>query len=140
MNRVLEMVMQYPSVLAGVTIVSLAGFIFSILGVSWLVCWLPSNYFMLFDNPTSGPRLFRPRVQIVKNMAGAVLVCLGLVMLVVPGQGLLTLFLGLVIMNFPGKRKVIRFLIRLKTIQTSLNWIRRKKGRPPFVFPIFKSR
>jgi hypothetical protein len=61
-------------------------------------------------------------------------------MLIMPGQGLLTLFLGLAIMDFPGKRKVIRFLIRLKTIQNSLNWIRRKKKRPPFMFPGSKSR
>ncbi len=66
-------------------------------------------------------------MQIVKNLAGGILICLGMVMLIVPGQGLLTLFLGLVIMDFPGKNKVIRCLIRVKTIQNSLNWIRRKK-------------
>ncbi|MDT8378533.1 MAG: PGPGW domain-containing protein [Desulfotignum sp.] len=140
MNRVFEMVLQYPSVLAGITLVSVAGFIFSILAVSRLICWLPSNYFMVFDNPTPEARLFRPRVQIFKNLAGAVLICLGLVMLIVPGQGLLTLFLGLVIMNFPGKKRVIRFLIRLKTIQKSLNWMRRKKRRPPFLFPDTRKR
>lgn len=68
------------------------------------------------------------------------MICLGMVMLIVPGQGLLTLFLGLVIMDFPGKNKVIRCLIRVKTIQNSLNWIRRKKGRSLFVFPVFRNR
>ena len=140
MNPVIEMVVQHPSVLAWVTVMSVAGFVFGLLVVSRLVCWLPSNYFMGFENPKTLPRLFRPHIQIAKNMAGAILICLGLVMLIVPGQGLLTLFLGLVVMDFPGKKKVIRFLIRLKTIQRSLNWIRRKKGRPPFVFPVFKSR
>jgi len=140
MNRMIEMVVQHPSVLAWVTVLSVAGVVFGLLGVSRLVCWLPSNYFMGFENPKAVPKLFRPQIQIVKNLAGGVLVCLGLIMLIVPGQGLLTLFLGLVVMDFPGKRKVIRFLIRLKTIQNSLNWIRRKKGRPPFMFPGFKNR
>lgn len=140
MNRMIEMVVQHPSVLAWVSLVSVAGVVFGLLGASRLVCWLPSNYFMMFDKPDTTPKLFRPQIQIVKNMAGGILVCLGLVMLIMPGQGLLTLFLGLVIMDFPGKRKVIRFLIRRKTIQNSLNWIRRKKRRPPFVFPEFKNR
>jgi len=140
MNRMLEMVMQYPSMLAGVTIVSFAGFVFGLLLVSRLVCRLPSNYFMVFEKPETVPKLFRPKIQIVKNLAGGMLICLGLVMLIVPGQGLLTLFLGLVVMDFPGKNKVIRCLIRVKTIQSSLNWVRHKKGRPPFVFPVFRNR
>jgi hypothetical protein len=140
MNRMIEMVVQYPSLLAWVTVVSVAGVVFGLLGVSRLVCWLPSNYFMGFEDSKNLPRLFRPQIQIFKNLAGGTLVCLGLVMLIMPGQGLLTLFLGLAIMDFPGKRKVIRFLIRLKTIQNSLNWIRWKKGRPPFMFPGSKSR
>ncbi len=123
----IEVVLQHPSVLAGVTIVSVAGVVFGFLGVSRLVCWLPSNYFMVFENQKNAPKLFRPQMQIVKNLAGGILICLGMVMLIVPGQGLLTLFLGLVIMDFPGKNKVIRCLIRVKTIQNSLNWIRRKK-------------
>ncbi len=127
MNRMIEVVLQHPSVLAGVTIVSVAGVVFGFLGVSRLVCWLPSNYFMVFENQKNAPKLFRPQMQIVKNLAGGILICLGMVMLIVPGQGLLTLFLGLVIMDFPGKNKVIRCLIRVKTIQNSLNWIRRKK-------------
>lgn len=137
MNQVIEVVMQSPSVLAWITVVSVAGFIFSVSGIARLVCWLPANYFVVFNTPQKGPKLFRPQIRIAKNFAGGVLICLGLVMLIVPGQGLLTLFLGLVIMDFPGKKKVIRYLIRLKTIQNSLNWIRRKKGRPPFVFPVF---
>lgn len=140
MNRIIEMAVQYSSVLAWVSAVSVAGAVFGLLGVSWLVCRLPSNYFMGFENPKTVPKLFRPQIQIAKNLAGGVMVCLGLIMLIVPGQGLLTLFLGLVIMDFPGKRKVIRFLIRLKTIQNSLNWIRRKKGRPLFMFPGFRNR
>lgn len=135
----IEMVGQHASVLAWMSVVSLAGVVFGLLGVSRLVCWLPSNYFIGFENPKTAPKLFRPQIQIAKNLAGGILVCLGLVMLIVPGQGLLTLFLGLAIMNFPGKRKVIHFLIRLKTIQNSLNWIRRKKGCPPFIFPGFKN-
>ena len=135
MNTVLDMARQYQEILALLTIVSAAGFVFGLLAVSRLVCWLPATYFMDYGAPGPAPKLLRRRVQVVKNLAGLVLVFLGFVMLFVPGQGLLTLFLGIVVMDFPGKKKLIIWLIRMRQIQTSLNWIRKKKGRSPFVFP-----
>ncbi|MCF8093075.1 MAG: PGPGW domain-containing protein [Desulfotignum sp.] len=135
MNTVLDMARQYQEILALLTIVSAAGFVFGLLAVSRLVCWLPASYFMGYGTPGPAPKLLRRRVRVVKNLAGLVLVFLGFIMLFVPGQGLLTLFLGIVVMDFPGKKKLIIWLIRMRQIQTSLNWIRKKKGRPPFVFP-----
>jgi len=135
MNMVIDMAMQYQEILALVTIISAAGFVFGLLAVSRLVCWLPATYFMAYGNPGPAPKLLRRRVRLVKNLAGLVLVFLGFVMLFVPGQGLLTLFLGIVAMDFPGKKKMVIWLIRMRHIQASLNWIRRKRGRPPFVFP-----
>ncbi|MFN2357757.1 MAG: PGPGW domain-containing protein [Desulfotignum sp.] len=135
MNMVIDMAEQYPEIIALVTFVSVAGFVFGLMGVSWLVGWLPVTYFIAFGEPGPAPKLLRRRVRLVKNLAGLVLVFLGFVMLFVPGQGLLTLFLGFLVMDFPGKKRLIRRLIRMRRIQASLNWIRRKKRRPPFVFP-----
>lgn len=135
MNMVLDMVGQYQEILALITIVSAGGFVFGLLAVSRVICWLPSTYFLNYDTPGPAPQLLRPRFRLAKNLAGLVLVLLGFVMLFVPGQGLLTLFLGLVAIDFPGKKKMILWLIHIRHIQASLNWIRKKKGRPPFVFP-----
>lgn len=140
MIRAWDLAGQYQEWLALVTLVSAAGVVLGIVGVSRLVAWLPSDYFMAIAGPEKAPKLLNRKVRVIKNLAGMVLVFLGIVMLVVPGQGLLTLFLGLAVMEFPGKKKVILYLIRLKTIQRSLNWIRRKKRRPSFVFPAFKNR
>ena len=38
-----------------------------------------------------------------KNLLGATLVLAGLLMLFLPGQGVITLLAGLMIMNYPGK-------------------------------------
>jgi hypothetical protein len=135
MNSILDMARQYQEILTLLTIVSAAGFVFGLVAVSRLVCWLPANYFMGFGAPGPAPKLLRRRVRVVKNLAGLVLVFLGFVMLFVPGQGLLTLFLGIVVMDFPGKKKMIIWLIRMRRIQSSLNWIRKKNRRTPFVFP-----
>ncbi len=132
---VLDMLREYQEILALVTLVSVAGFVFGLLAVSRVICRLPSTYFMGYGTPGPVPKLLRRRFRLVKNLAGLVLVFLGFVMLFVPGQGLLTLFLGLVVMDFPGKKKLILRLIHIGHIQTSLNWIRKKKGSPPFVFP-----
>ncbi len=142
MITILDMARQYQEILALLTIVSAAGFVFGLLAVSKLVCWLPANYFMGYGTPGPAPKLLRRRVRVLKNLAGLVLILLGFVMLFVPGQGLLTLFLGIVVMDLPGKKKLIIWLIRMRQIQSSLNWIRKKNRRPPFVFPdrIIKSR
>lgn len=140
MNRVWDLAGQYPELLLLVTAISGAGIIIGILAVSRLVAGLPSDYFMAGGGPGKPPKLLKKKVRIVKNLAGAVLLILGFVMLFVPGQGLLTMFLGMLFLDFPGKKKVILSLIRRKTIQTSLNWMRRKKGRPPFVFPNVRNR
>ena len=140
MNRVWDLAGQYPELLLLVTAISGAGIIIGILAVSRLVAGLPSDYFMAGGGPGKPPKLLKKKVRIVKNLAGAVLLILGFVMLFVPGQGLLTMFLGMLFLDFPGKKKVILTLIRRKTIQTSLNWMRRKKGRPPFVFPNVRNR
>lgn len=140
MNRVWDLAGQYPELLILVTVISVVGMVLGILAVSRLVVWLPSEYFLMMSSAGRPPKLLKKRIWFVKNLIGAGLLILGFVMLFVPGQGLLTLFLGLVFLDFPGKRKVILFLIRRKTIRTSLNWVRRKKGCRLFVFPDNKPR
>jgi hypothetical protein len=66
---------------------------------------------------------------------GALLVLLGLLMLVTPGQGLLTLFIGLMLMNYPGKHALERWLVRRDGVMGGLNWLRRKGNQPPLQSP-----
>jgi hypothetical protein len=52
-------------------------------------------------------------------------------MLVLPGQGLLTILIGLVLVNFPGKYYLERKVIEQKKVLATMNWIRGKANRPP---------
>jgi len=107
--------------------------------VPWIVLRLPRDYFL----PPYRPRVIPQRMPlavglpflVVKNLMGGVLLLAGLAMLVLPGQGLLTVILGLALMNFPGKFQLQRRLIGHPVIHSSLNWLRRRFGRPPFLFP-----
>lgn len=70
-----------------------------------------------------------------KNLLGATLVLLGLLMLLAPGQGLITLLVGLMIMNYPGKFVLERWLMRRPHVFSAVNWLRIRHGQPPLEPP-----
>jgi len=72
---------------------------------------------------------------VVKNVVGWLLVGAGVAMLVLPGQGILTLLVGLTLVNFPGKRDLELWLVRRVPVRRALDWIRRRAGRPPLQLP-----
>lgn len=71
--------------------------------------------------------------KVVKNVIGVALILVGTLMLILPGQGLLTILMGLFFLDFPGKRKIELYIIRQPTVYKSINWIRRKANRPPII-------
>ena len=71
---------------------------------------------------------------VVRNVFGWVFVLSGVAMLVLPGQGLLSIIAGLVLIDFPGKRRFERRLLASHVVRDAMNWLRRRAGRPPFDF------
>ena len=67
---------------------------------------------------------------ITKNLLGIVLLIAGLAMLLVPGQGLLTIVVGMLLIDFPGKFRVERWLVTRRQVWRSINWLRKRAGRP----------
>jgi len=70
---------------------------------------------------------------ILKNLAGGLLVALGIIMALpgVPGQGLLTALIGLTLLNFPGKTNLERRLISRPAVCKAINSWRARFSRPP---------
>jgi len=68
---------------------------------------------------------------ISKNLLGCVIVLLGIAMLVLPGQGILTIVIGLVLINFPGKYRLERWIITRGPVLRAINLIRQRSGRQP---------
>lgn len=104
------------------------------LAAPWLVCRLPSDYFQLEQRRRLSRRgpvspLYWLWV-VARNVLGAVLILLGLVMFVTPGQGVLTLFAGLWLTNFPGKYRLERRLVNMPGVLRAINWIRERRGHP----------
>ena len=68
-------------------------------------------------------------VLVVRNVLGWMFVLAGIAMLVLPGQGLLSIIAGLVLIDFPGKRRFERRLLASHVVRDAMNWLRRQ-GRP----------
>ncbi|MFT7007439.1 MAG: hypothetical protein ACJAXJ_001954 [Colwellia sp.] len=73
-------------------------------------------------------------VSIAKIIVGLFLLVCGVLMLVLPGQSIITILIGLSLIPFPGKNKIEQYLISRKSVRSSLNWIRLKAKKEPFIF------
>ncbi len=72
--------------------------------------------------------------NLVKIFFGLCLLLSGLVMLVLPGQGIITILLGLGLLPFPGKHKLEHNLLSRGSVRSTLNWMRKKAKKEPFIF------
>ena len=72
---------------------------------------------------------------VVKNVTGYVLLLAGILMLFLPGQGILTIIVGALFINFPNKKKILTRIILKESFQKSLDWIRAKRGKASFHWP-----
>ena len=113
-------------------------FVGSLLVVPWLVSRLSDEFFIRHRQLVGQRRKRHPVLTfllwLLRNSIGVVLLGSGLVMLVLPGQGILTILVGIALMDFPGKYRLLERFVKLKQVRRSLNWIRRKAGKPEFVF------
>lgn len=118
---------------------SLVMFVGTIIALPIIIIFLPTRYFNPIQHPAQqaapGLSLFRLILLVVKNIIGVVLILAGLAMLVLPGQGLVTLLIGLLLTNFPGKRRLICRLLQQPKILSFINRIRTAANRPPVVAP-----
>ncbi|MDX1570075.1 MAG: PGPGW domain-containing protein [Xanthomonadales bacterium] len=114
-------------------------FVATLLVIPWLVIRIPADYFVdpHRHNPVvlSGRPILHAVWRIFANLLGVVLVFAGVAMLVLPGQGILTIVVGLLLMNFPGKYELERWLVSFRAVHRSINGIRRRAGRQPLVVP-----
>ena len=126
---------DHPGVLIGLGASSILIFIISILGISWFVAQIPEDYFLSSKRKPSKWHEQKPILRLAilfgKNIIGFSLIIGGLLMLVLPGQGLLTIVTGLLLINYPGKYKLEQKLVAMPSVFKALNWIRVKANKPP---------
>ena len=118
-------------------IAALSGLVFvgSLVLVPWLVVRIPADYFMARRRPRlpfadEHPAL-RWTALIMKNLMGALLILSGIAMLILPGQGLLTVAIGVLLLDFPGKHHLEGKVIRIRPVLKPINWLRRRANVEP---------
>lgn len=114
-------------------VVSALSIFASIGAVAWFIARMPAAYFT-HETREPVPELYRWPVLrylvfALKNLLGAVLIAFGVILLVTPGQGALTILVGLMLLNFPGKYRLERWFISRRGVLNGLNWARAKLGK-----------
>lgn len=115
-------------VLAGASLLMV---LVSLVAIPWFLCRLPEDY-LLGENEGSRGGWWR---RLLRNSVGSVLLVVGVLMLVLPGQGLLTIFVGLTLIDFPQKRRLIRRVLARPRLFKLINSIRERFERPPLRSP-----
>ncbi len=131
--------LSYTALLEVLGLLSIASFLLSLLLIPFLVSRASADYFLTHTRTVEQRHHRHPAlaivIKIVRNSLGGFLCLAGIMMLFLPGQGLLTILIGASLLDVPGRQKVLDALIRRPTIQHALNWMRHTTGRPPFHFP-----
>jgi Putative transmembrane protein (PGPGW) len=128
--------LTHPAVLVALGVGSTLLFVLSAAGVPWFLARLPSDYLSRRERVELGiPAEKRPAWRIVthffRNLVGVVLLVAGILQLVLPGQGILTILVSLFLLDFPGKRKLTRRILGSRVVFRAINSIRRRAGQPP---------
>lgn len=134
----MEFLRHYSLALELLGILSLLTFVGSLFAIPWIIGMLPVNYFILHRQLVEERHERHPVLAkiifVVRNIVGILFFLAGIAMLVLPGQGIITMLIGVSFMDFPRKHQIVDNLIHRPRIMKLLNWIRRKEKKPPFEF------
>lgn len=120
MSRTMELI---------IGVVSITMFVGTLAAIPWLVRRLPEDYFV--RPPPKHPL----PLKIARNVLGFALITAGVAMLVLPGQGVLTILIGVSVADLPVKHRMLRWLLQRPKVLSAVQQARSKAGKPPLVVP-----
>jgi hypothetical protein len=128
------------SALAGrLALISLGVAVVYALVMFLILAWMRPDYFVLRASRAQHAPRRHPVVRFAwhaaKNLIGAVLLLTGVAMLVLPGQGMLTILVALTLLEFPGKRRLVIRIVRERHVHRAIDWVRARAHQPPIILP-----
>ena len=90
---------------------------------------VPDDYFVRAPRASSLP------IKIVRDVLGVALIVVGIAMLVLPGQGVLTILVGLGLLDLPIKDRIIARILRQPKVHHAVDSLRRKAGKGSLIVP-----
>ncbi len=137
MSQIIGLLEENQHLLMWMGLGSLAVFVVSLLSLPWLVAQIPEDYFVPKKRRPTQWKTKRPVTRLVtlisKNLLGYVLLLGGIMMLFLPGQGILTMVAGILLIDYPGKFALERKIANTPAIFKGLNWLRAKAKKPPLL-------
>ena len=138
-NSIVAWLTGYSSILIGLGGLSVLILVFSIAGMGWFIAQIPEDYFIYDKRQAKHWNKYSSQARIAiiifKNIFGGIMIVVGLFLLVLPGQGLLTMIIGLLLVDYPGKFQLEQKIISIPSIFRSLNWFRAKARKPNLLHP-----
>lgn len=115
---------------------SAVSFVATLVIVPILIIRIPRDYFAdtrrhAWDPWKRRHPVMRWGLLIGKNLLGYIIVLIGIAMLVLPGQGILTIVIGMILISFPGKFRLERWIITRGPVFRAINAIRKRSGHAP---------
>jgi len=110
-------------------VVSIGMFVGTLLAVPIFVMKIPDDYFVRPRPPSSLP------MKVLRIVLGVALIVVGLAMLVLPGQGVLTILVGLAFLEAPMKDRAIARILQNRAVHHAVDGLRRKAGKGPLQIP-----
>jgi hypothetical protein len=130
---------EYQGLLEWLGGVSLLMFVVTLLAFPLVIIYLPEDYFVRHRRDPAHQIRRHPAVwlglTVLKNIVGAGLILAGIAMLILPGQGVLTVLIGTTLVNFPGKYTLERRIVSRPSVAKTLNRIREAAGRSRLELP-----
>ncbi len=133
----LESILAHETAIIWTAGASIIAFIATLIAVPLLAVRIPPDYFAHGRRPhkrwADRHPLVRGVLLAAKNLLGYVLFVAGIAMLVLPGQGILTMLLGFILVDLPGKYRFERWLGTRPLVLRALNRLRQRAGHDPLV-------
>jgi len=127
----------HEALIIWLTITSIVTFVATLIAVPWMIVRIPSNY---FSHRKRVEKMWNDRHPVIravfitgKNLLGYIMVAAGFAMLVLPGQGMLTILIGIILMDIPGKFRFEKWVVTRPPVLRSINWLRHRARRDPLV-------
>lgn len=125
----------HETLLGWLGIISLVMFVGTLIAIPLIIVMLPDDFLYREDEKVSRMLLdfwYFP-YWVLKNAFGVVFIVAGVAMLLLPGQGTLTILIGLTLITFPGKKKLIRRILGRRRVLKAINGLRRRFDKKPIL-------
>ena len=136
---ILEWVHIHETAFWWIGTLSIAAFVGTLIAIPILIVHIPEDYFKgrkkKPDRSHGQHSAIRLLGLVLKNLLGIVFVLAGFVMLLLPGQGFVTILIGIMMVNFPGKVALERRIVQQSIVLRAINWMRAKANKPAIEAP-----